>query len=240
MRILIAISSCWDFEKNLNNAALRETWLPDTRHFPELDYKFFVGHGQGAESAELPNDCVFLPEVDDGYGFLTYKTQASLRWAAARNYDFVFRCFPDTYVRVDRLLACPFSDFDYYGDFRSEVPPEGVTLQGACDYASGGPGSMLSRKAFEQLLEAPILGIWRDDITRYAEDLWVGNRLGVAPVKLSYFDDKRFVNKGTGFWPNRDNETVTAHLSCPGPYDKVLMYRAHAVWDALPLLKSKR
>ena len=83
LKYLIAISSCWDFEKNGCNDALRQTWLPDTKHFPGLDYKFFVGHGQGVESATLPSDVIFLPDVPDDYGNLTYKTRASLGWAHA-------------------------------------------------------------------------------------------------------------------------------------------------------------
>src|SRR5947209_1793552 len=115
MRCLIAISSCYDFERNGNNHALRDTWLPDVAKVPDLDYKFFMGFGQGAESAELPSDCVFLPDVEDGYGTLTYKTRASLNWAHERSYDFVFRCFPDTYVRVDRLMRSGFEAYDYFG-----------------------------------------------------------------------------------------------------------------------------
>jgi hypothetical protein len=240
MKSLIAISSCWEFEQNGCNAALRETWLPDTRQFSGLDYKFFVGYGQGAESAELPDDCIFLPDVDDGYGFLTYKTRNSLRWAHERGYDFVFRCFPDCFARLDRLMCCGFETADYHGDFRSEEGgrPDGgtgkhmPTLQQAQNYASGGAGYWLSRKAFSFLIDAPVLGVWRDDLTPYVEDLWVGNILGKCGTTLRYFDDRRFVNHGKVFWPNPDNDAITAHMSCPGGYDKATMYAAHAVWKS--------
>lgn len=233
MKALIAISSCGDFEANGNNQALRDTWLPSIKDFPGLDYKFFFGVGQNAPQLE---DSIILPDVDDGYGFLTYKTQASLRWAHAQGYEFVFRCFPDTYVRVDRLMACPFADFDFYGDFRSEeggrtnggTGKQMPTLQEAQNYASGGAGYWLSRRAFELLLDAPITGIWRDEITVYAEDLWTGNILGRSEVKLNYFDDIRFCNHGSRLWPNLRNKLVTAHMSCPERYDKAFMYAAHA------------
>lgn len=240
MKLLIAISSCWDFETNGNNQALRDTWLPDLRHFPHVEYKFFFGYGQGAESAELPADCVFLPDVEDGYGTLTYKTRSSLRWAHERGFDFVFRCFPDTYVRVDRLMSCGFQEHDYHGDFRSEEGGRtdggtGVyrpTLQEAQNYASGGAGYFLSRRAYEKLLNAPVLGVWRDHITTHAEDLWTGNRLGVCGLKLKYFDDNRFCNHGSTYWPNPGNDGITAHMSCPDRYDKARMYAAHEVWKA--------
>ena len=235
MKLLVAISSCGDFESNGNNQALRDTWLKDLRHFPDLEYKFFFGTGQGEPQLE---DSIILPDVDDGYGSLTYKTQASLRWAAEQNYSFVFRCFPDTYVRVDRMMTCPFQDYDYYGDFRREeggrteggTGKQMPTLQQAQNYASGGAGYWLSRKAFDLLLRAPVTGVWRDEITTYAEDLWVGNILGRGPA-LKYFDDRRFVNHGSTYWPNPGNDAVTAHLSCPaGRYEKSWLYSAHEVW----------
>ncbi len=240
MKLLIAISTCGDFERNGNNRAMRETWLADLQHFPNLTYKFFFGRGQGIDPGSRPADGILLPDVPDDYGHLTYKTRASLRWADAAGYDFVFRCFPDTYVRVDRMMACRFNEFDYYGDFRSEAGgrTDGgtgeyrPTLQEAQNYASGGAGYWLSRAAFVHLVNAPVLGVWRDEVTPYVEDLWVGNRLGKCGVKLRYFDDGRFVNHGTAFWPDPANDAITAHLSCPGPYRKALMYGAHAAWKS--------
>jgi hypothetical protein len=235
MKALIAISSCGDFEANGNNQAMRETWLRDLWPYAgTVDYKFFFGMGQNAPQLE---DSVILPDVDDGYGFLTYKTRASLRWAHERGYSHILRCFPDTYVRVDRLMACDFASFDYYGDFRSEeggrtdggTGKQMPTLQKAQNYASGGAGYWLSRKAFSLLLNAPVTGIWRDEITTYAEDLWVGNILGRGP-ELRYFDDVRFCNHGSKFWPRPKNDTITAHMSCPDRYDKSMIYAAHAAW----------
>ena len=221
MKLLIAISSCGDFESNGNNQALRDTWLKDAIRLG-VPYKFFFGVGQGGP--EL-GDSVILHDVPDDYGHLTYKTRASLRWAHAEGYDFVFRCFPDTYVRVDRLLACGFEQFDYLGDFRGEVA-------GPPNYASGGPGYWLSRKAFSFLIDAPVLGVWRDEITSWAEDLWTGQVLGRhTDAALTYRDDwGRFVNHGSRYWPSRGDTLITSHLSCPHPYDRAVMYAAHAAW----------
>lgn len=224
MRALIAISTCGDFERNGNNEALRETWLKDLSSYAFVHHKFFFGLGQGGPGPNHHRDSVILP-VQDDYGHLTYKTQSSLRWAAARNYDFVFRCFPDTYVKVNRLMGCAFQSFDYYGDFRSEGNP--VNLQQSLNYASGGAGYWLSKKAYIRLLDAPVLGVWRDDVTPHAEDLWVGNRLGQS-APLLYCDDRRFVNHGSRYWPNPSNDAITAHLSCPECYFKAIMYAAHA------------
>jgi hypothetical protein len=231
MRYLIAISSCYDFEKSASNDAMRETWLPDVGKFPGLEYRFFFGYGQGAETAQLPADCILLPDVEDGYGTLTYKTLSSLRWAHENNFDFVFRCFPDCYVRVDRLMACGFETVDYIGDFRGDPSTNEVTHQRAQNYASGGAGYFLSRRAFEIAMHGPVLGIWRDEITPYAEDLVIGNLLGRSSIPLKYRDlTSRFINRGSHNYPRPDNDFITAHLSCPDKYSVDFMHSAHAPW----------
>jgi hypothetical protein len=240
VKCLIAISTCYDFEKNGSNDALRETWLPDVGKFPELDYRLFVGRGQGAEDHllmdELPRDMILLPDVEDDYGHLTYKTRASLRWAHAQNYDFVFRCFPDSYVRVDRLMNCGFTENDYHGDFRGDAKVNALEHGRAQNYASGGPGYWLSKRAYSLLVDKPILGVWKDNLTPYVEDLWTGNWLGRTFIgqlpamdpPLKYFDDQhRFINHGSRFWPTKQNDVITSHLSCPERYTKDKMYSAH-------------
>lgn len=239
MRCLVAISGCWNFELNGNHAALRDTWLKDVVKFPNLEYRFFVGTGQGAEEGNLPDDCILLPNVDDGYGSLSYKSRDSARWAFEQGFSHLFRCFPDTYCRVDRLMSCGFAELDYVGDFRGDPSTNEVTHQRAQNYASGGAGYLLSRRAFEIVMNGPILGIWRDEITPYAEDLVCGNLLGRSSVPLKYRDlTTRFINRGSRpcSWPRPDNDFITAHLSCPDhPKDDVKeiarrMYAAHAPW----------
>jgi hypothetical protein len=261
MKLLIAISSCELFERNGSNDACRETWIAEAIHHPDVDVRFFIGSQflgdpgpSGDVCGNLPTDAIaariaaqdgpgiakgdpgscsriVLIDCRDDYGHLTSKTQVSLRWAQAHDYDFVFRCFPDTYVRIERLLTRPFTEFDYYGDFRNE-------FLGKQNYASGGAGYVLSRKAYTHLLDAPITGVWRDDITPYAEDLWVGNRLGFdwPAKKLKYFDDTtRFLNKGQSYWPNKNNQVVTSHLSAGSPHEKYrkeMMYDCHKSWEA--------
>jgi hypothetical protein len=226
MKCLILISSCFDFEINGNNDALRETWLRDVAKFPGLDCRFVIGTGQGAVPMA---DYLLLPDVEDDYGHLTYKTRASHEWAVAEGYDFVFQCFADTYAVLDRLMDCGFESHDYHGDFRTEGNGPGTL-----NYASGGPGYWLSRKACEMLCGKPILGVWRDDLMPYVEDMWVGNVLGRRREELIYFDDtKRFINKGQSIWPRSNNQIISSHLSCGHPnekYCKEMMYAAHESW----------
>ena len=221
MKFLNLISTCWDFEKNGNNQAVRDTWLKWVPSYPELAYRFVFGYGQGADTEKgFPEDGI-LVRCDDGYADLTAKTRESLRWALSQGcYDGVFRCFPDTYVHIPRLMETKFWDYDYYGDFRGE----------AChgpNYASGGAGYYLSRSACEYVVSEEPQGVrWKEEELR-AEDLVVGNILG-RHSDLKYFDNTAlFVNHGTHYYPRPDNPYVTAHLSCPGPYDKQLLYDIH-------------
>lgn len=236
MRCLITISSCHDFEVNGNNDVLRRTWLSDLP--VGVDYKFVIGQGQGGEFYRNWKKDYLPVACPDGYNNLTYKTRASHSWAWYEGYDFVFQCFPDTYVVPGRLMTCGFENHDYHGDFRGEGRTS-EELSDAQDYASGGAGYWLSRRACGVLKSHPILGVWRDEILTYAEDMWVGNVLGAfnkrAINKLIYFDDtQRFMNRGevASSWPRSDNEYITSHLSCgvTNSYDPRNMLHAHSSW----------
>src|SRR5438477_11128292 len=98
MKLLIAINSCASYEFAGANEALRKSWLPDAGK-NGFDYKFFLGHW-----AKTGGDIQYVDAPDD-YNSLCYKTLESLRWAVAKGYDFVYRCYPDTYVRPERLRA---------------------------------------------------------------------------------------------------------------------------------------
>lgn len=235
MKPLIAVLTCWTFEVNGHNDALRRTWLKDAKGL--FDYKFFVGTGQGAEAAALPPDTVFLPDVDDGQGAVTYKLRAALRWVCERDYEFVYRCFPDTYARPERLLTCGFDAHDYHGDFRGEhATPD--------NYPSGGPGNFMSRRVMELALDAPIEGPGADGkhtrVWPYADDLWFGQVLNWHRDKgFRYFDDTRFINRGSrAVGPLKTNSIVATHLSCPDypkPYSPGIiahMLDRHRAWLA--------
>src|SRR5271166_901469 len=117
MKPLITISTCTAWEDDSHNEVLRQTWLKDCKD--RIEYRFFVGGDTRAK-----NDLINVDIPSDGYDHLTFKTRESHRWALAQGYDYVFQCFPDTYVVVDRLLAS-IADIDanhqdYVGGFRGE------------------------------------------------------------------------------------------------------------------------
>ncbi len=230
MKILIAVFSCSsDIEKG-HNRVIRETWgknLP-----PNVDLRFLIGTAQpGPISEEDPAwqadfkgysarkpwllappppliDPLLLDELEldvpDGYFYLTHKARAAFRWAVERNYDYVFRCDTDTFIRIPQLLASGFEEHDYVGRRLGPAP----------GYAYGGPSMGLSNKALRILADAPI--------TITADDVWVGETLKQHGILLH--DDRRYCHLG-----KRAPDAITMHLSTKsGIYDNrrmISMYR---------------
>jgi hypothetical protein len=204
MRVLVAISSCEQYERDGLNAPLRETWLPDLKKFG-MDYKFFHGTGSTVKS-----DVIIL-NVDDGMGGLTDKLKSKCGWAIENSYDFIFSCFPDTYACVPRLSACGFQHFDYMGRVHQ--------FTGSAEYCQGGPGYFLSRKACEVAYRAT---------TSYLnDDCWLGDTLlsaGILPR-----DNRNFMYVGPG--PLKGNQSTTNHLSTqPGGFTPAGMRAEHQRW----------
>lgn len=203
-RILIAISSCEVFETSGLNAPARETYLPDAVKLG-MDFKFF--HGRGASPKE---DVVILDVPDEMYG-LTEKAKEKARWAVEQGYDYVFSCFPDTYVCPERLITTGFGMLDYLGNVHQ--------FPGSAPFCQGGPGMMFSRRACE---------ILANDSTSYLnDDCWASDVLvkaGIHPVH-----NPAFTAFGPG--PLKTNSSITNHLSTvPGGFTREVMYEEHRRW----------
>lgn len=203
-RTLIAISSCQYFENAGLNQCLRDTWLPDAVAL-DMDYKFF--HGIGAAERD---DVVVVP-VDDGLGGLAEKAKAKARWALDQGYDFMFSCFPDTYVCPERLALCGYEKFDYFGNVYQHP--------GGGPFCQGGPGYMLSRKACEFIADCPH--------SYLNDDCFIGDVLNREDILRG--DCREFAYVGPG--PLRTNGTITNHLSTqPGGYTAEGLHAEHRRW----------
>lgn len=182
MRILFAITSC--HKNGEQRQAQRETWLAD---IPELGlwidgepalayYRFFLG-GLPARVGQVESDCVYLECADD-YPSLSRKTRALMQYARADDFDFVFKCDDDTFVRVARLLACGFQRFEYSGFTEGRGGVTSGSSQIPFRYAQGGAGYFVSRR--------PIAILANSMLDReYCEDAAVGKTLalhGIEPV----------------------------------------------------------
>jgi hypothetical protein len=146
MRVLIAIVSC---KRDLwMHDLIRRTWLQDC----PVDYRFFVG----MECEIDTYDGAALHAPDDWNG-LPAKMQEVCRWAAERDYDFVFKCDTDSYVSVPRLLESGFEKYHYSGScgYQANIYPD------SCFPANGG-GYWLSRRSFEYLGQHMNLGLGKN------------------------------------------------------------------------------
>lgn len=143
-RVLIAITGCharYDYITRL-----RKTWAHDL----PVDIRFFFGEGS---HGELLSDEVQL-DVKDDYHSLPAKAQAAFKWAYEKGYDYVFKSDDDCFIRIDKLLASGFAEFDYSGR-RNET--------NHLIWCSGGPGYWLSFKAMRIVVNAPLTGDWAED-----------------------------------------------------------------------------
>ena len=146
MKVLIAIVSC---KRDLPmHQIIRDTWAKEC----PVDYRFFVGRDCEVDCY----DSVALHAADDWNG-LPRKVQEVCRWAADRDYDFIFKTDTDSYVSVQRLLDSNFEKYHYSGCCGAEenIYPD------SCFPANGG-GYWLSRRAFEYLAENMNLGLGRN------------------------------------------------------------------------------
>jgi hypothetical protein len=236
-KVLITISGWVTGATNGDHDAIRETWVEDLQYHSNLDYRFFIGDGTpvtAADEARLESafqhatrghkhkavttkhqeKFTYVPKSDevvvpcpDGYLYLGHKSWHSHKWALDHGYDYIFQAFPDTFIDVNKLMLCGFEAHDYIG----------VGLGGhEREFASGGCGYWLSRKAIEVHLKEPV-----DD---WAEDRYVGRALGRNGIKLQF--DPRY---GDGRrQPRANNEFITEHLcDTPKVYDNNWMRDAY-------------
>jgi hypothetical protein len=231
-RALITISSWVTGATNGDNDAIRETYATQVADYPNLDYKFFIGDGTPisiedekrlepavahatkghrlkAISTKNQAPFTYSPKSDevvvpcpDGYLYLGHKTWHSHKWAIDNGYEFIFQCFPDTFIHIPRLVESGFEDYDFTG---WEI---GNARKGY--YPAGGNGYWTSRHAAELMLQEPV-----DD---WAEDRWAGKALLNRGIRLHH--DPRY----SAELPRLDNNLITAHLcDTPKVYNSGMM-----------------
>jgi hypothetical protein len=238
MKLLVAVISCDYYETSGLNKPIRETWLPDAVK-AGMDYKFFHGTVEKAPDKATrrplrtpktaPESDIVVLKVPDDYGNIALKTREAHRWAYNRGYDFVFQCFPDTYVCVERLLRCGFENADYLGSFWPGY------------FAVGGQGHWLSRKAISYIMDATVdwrVGPWHKNWcaeNQGAEDVWIGMTLKDKTdiIKVHSRDMIYEGRKVDG--PLMGNTVISSHLSdsevdVHGGYKPEYMYEKHQAY----------
>lgn len=204
MKVLIAIKSCRRDCRNGFNQAVRNTWLHDC----PVDYRFFVGNGDGPLAADEE-----LLGCGDAYMDLPHKTRAICAWAFARDYDHAFMADTDTYANVPKLLASGFQEYDVTGYFNGPIGVPGA-VEGKYAWVSGGAGYWVSRRVMEMLAAS--------EPSSWAEDLWVGQVVGEA-VQHGQLTAKNHPGYG-------DNNEITSHYCSATKrraFDVSWMYAKH-------------
>lgn len=252
MKILIAITSCVKFALDGSHQACRDTYLTQLPQFPSIEYKFFMGDGTPTGEDETamqasrkdchhsrpmddsavtyaPKDDEVLLHVPDDYVYFSWKLRGYVRWAAEREYDYIFNAVADTYIDLERLMSSGFDKYDFSGRSLGRFP-------------CGGSGYWLSKKTYNILLDKPC--------TDWTSDRWVGHILlndDHAPkygIKL-HGDDRYSASPEQNYctasehrsplFPEPNNEQITAHLSeAPSVYHNSLMYKAHNIRLGVP------
>jgi hypothetical protein len=218
MKILICILGWVEGCRKGVHKAQRATFLQDVAKFPGLDYKIFIGDGtptgedewdinksfeaahpltQGKNASNLPLPFDYSPKSDevvlhvpDDLVHIAYKARAAWQWAQDNGYDYVFNCFCDTYIDIEKLMRSGFEDHDFIGmTYDSNRCPQ------------GGAGYWLSRRCLQYLATAHV-DFW-------ADDGWAGWTLPKAGIHLHH--DPRY-GQYPDATPTRHNDVISTHL----------------------------
>ena len=226
MKVLICILGWVEGCRKDVHKAQRATFLQDVTKFPGLDYRIFVGDGtptgedeydvnlsfeaahpltQGKNSKNKPLPFDYVPKEDevvlrvpDGLVHVAYKARAAWRWALEHGYDYVFHCFSDTYVDVEKLMHSRFEEHDFIGmTYDTNRCPQ------------GGAGYWISKRSMEFLATAHV-DFW-------ADDGWAGWTLPKAGIHLH--NDLRYGQYPDAV-PAKDNDIISTHMG-QHPYKRM-------------------
>jgi len=217
--IITIMSSNREVSENLRKAC-RDTWLSNKQK--NIEYLFFVGRGyEGNES-----DVVEL-DVQDGYWDLPQKSLHMFRHVSNMDFDYVFKCDDDTYIRLERLHElCDGHDFVGSKSLDNKHNK----------FASGGAGYLLSKNIINKVIseDIPLKG---------AEDV-IFSKLGMKYADKWRSDNglnpgKHIGNNITCHWMNVD-DMMTTHIITYDEDDNFLFYKIkHPGWEDTVKLHKK-
>ena len=160
-RVLVALETCRLPKYAAQRELVENTWA---KRMPKgFDFEAFDGPRLG---------------VPDDYAGLQKKSKAIIQYAAALDYDGMFKVDDDVYLRTDRLRAI---EQPYAG----HILPWGANVHDVKETYCAGGFYWLNRQAIRILARAPFDVPFMDRTS--AEDQWVGWTLrqhGIVPYRL--------------------------------------------------------
>jgi galactosyltransferase len=195
MKVCIAIKACRTRRDCALRSKQRESWATQS----SIPVLWFVGNGETVTDDVIHLDC------DDTYNKLIDKTRAMVKYVLDNDYDYAFFTDTDTFICVDKLLASGFEAHDYIGWCRGR------------DYAQGGSGYWLSRKAMTALI---------DDTTPTTHTIWEDMHVGhvLARHGITPHHDERYLVGPANVhmdWPTKGNAIITLHKLTVETMEKV-------------------
>jgi hypothetical protein len=177
----------------------QSTWLRDS----PVDFHGFTDDELGLVEIDQHNNA-----IDP---IRTHRTQLMVRWALEKGYDYIFRTDTDTYLWVNRLMACGYEQHDYMGWCVGY--PRHLEKDWACNTAHGGVGFFLSRRAMQIVADAPV-DKYLDG--KYWGDLWAGHHLWKHGIYCHR--DTRFLEGSSGDHAQHDGNISADELPLDHPY----------------------
>jgi len=196
--------------------AVLDTWF---KLLPSTDKLVFIVGDPRIPKPTLAGDTLTVP-CQDGYIALCEKTKWFLRWASEnQEFEYIFKCDDDTYVRPERLVNAP--KVDYTGFFWAHGDP----ITGIFDselYASGGAGYLLRNEHSKKVSEKLFTIQRKCPKQSTIEDMMVGlvvKKLGLTKKNSLLFQP----GCGGAFGvPHKNNNYITGHYLTP-----ITMLAAH-------------
>ncbi len=185
-KILLGFLSAYHPSRWHRRQILREQCLKDS----PLPYKFVFGDEPftgDRERCGIPEDEILYAPGSDHKRYLHLKNYALFQYALDNGFDYCLRCCDDTWVYPDRILKAGLEPFDYAGHFPCKFKLGGTFPLPFryLNYAHGGCGVWLSRKAMQMILDTP----WDEHyLDSWPEKMDVGFGIGF-PKPPWYWDD---------------------------------------------------
>lgn len=142
--------SRWHYRQILMRQCLRDL----------VDYKFVFGDEPfpgDRERCGIPDNKILHAPGSDQKEYLHLKVKAACEFALENGYSYLMRCTDDCWVYPDRILAAGLEAFDLAGAFSCNFKLGGTFSipMARMNYAHGGCGIWLSRKAMQMITDTP-------------------------------------------------------------------------------------